>query len=494
MEIDHATMISTANTNFDAPDVPKLDGVSSMDDFMNTYESDHAAKKAAKSTNATQNKAAGSKAKTITPTPKLGPVAIGERSSKSTIALNEKYQALGIPQPSFTYEGGSDRGWHGQVSFPGLDADEMQGIKDDTIYSSKQEAKEGLSERALAILTRLEEEGSIKKMSAEARARSSKYRVALNVKHQKLGIPQPLFTYTGSTDLGWVAEISFSGLAAEDLPVQNLKNDAPFPNKLEAKEALSKQALELVEAAEKEGKFDKFNKSRGPAQQQPHEKKDPGPNYLGQLLGMYLPTKKPYLTSKANLLTPQNSDAPPEPLSPHTPTTASEQASSRAKSQSTTPTAHLPLSSAPSTQPARPKKPLVKPPPTKLSNTSKPRGHGPTNRATSEASRRRNRKKTRQVMARNSFHRQQLHHLLLPMLTNPSLRHRHPHPTPKPSPASPSCSPWVPPNGATPRTPKCPTSTAQPASSAQAATCMAVRLVRCAICLARKGRRMSVRD
>jgi hypothetical protein len=404
MEIDHATMPSTANSNDDAPPIPKLDGVSSMDDFMNTYEADHAAKKAAKSANAMQNKAVASKAKANTPTPILGPVAIGERSSKSIVALHEKYQALGIPQPLFTYEGSSDRGWHGQVSFPGLDADELQGIKDDTIYSSKQEAKEELSERALVILTRLEQEGSVKKMSAEARARSSKYRVALHDKHQKLGIPQPLFTFTGSTDRGWVAEVSLPGLEGEDFPVQSLKNDAPFPNKVDAKEALSKQVLELVEAAEKEGKFDKFGKSKGPAEQQPQEKKGPGPNYLGQLLGMYPQNQKLYLTSKSNI--PQNSDAPPMPLSQHTPITAWAQTSSHAKSQSTTPMALPPSSSAPSTQPARLKKPLGKPPRTKPSSTSKPRGHGPTSRPKSGVSRRRrSRKKIRQVRVRNSLHR-----------------------------------------------------------------------------------------
>jgi hypothetical protein len=287
MGIDHETMHSTANTNDNAAHISKLDGVSSMDDFMKKYEADHAANKAAKSARTTQNKAVEGKATGVKRSPRLGPVAIGARSSKSTIALHEKYQALGIPQPQFTFEGSSDRGWNGQVSFPGLDAEELQGIKDETIYTSKQEAKEGLSEKALVIIRRLEAGGSIKKMSAEARARSSKYKVALHDKHQKLGIPQPVFTYAGSTDLGWVAEVTFPGLKEEDLPVQSLKNEIPFPNKQDAKEALSKQALELVEAAEREGKFDKLGKSKGPAHQHPQEKKEPGPNYLGQLLGLY---------------------------------------------------------------------------------------------------------------------------------------------------------------------------------------------------------------
>jgi hypothetical protein len=313
MDTNNAT---ATNTSDNASHASKLDGVISMDDFMSGYGADYAAKKAAKSVASTQNKAAGSKPKPITPTPGLGPVAIGARSSKSTIALHEKYQALGIPQPLFTYEGSSDRGWHGTVSFPGLDADELQDIKDDTVHSNKQEVKEGLSEKALAILSRLENEGKVKKMSPDARAKSSKYKVALHDKHQKLGIQQPFFAYTGSTEKGWVAEVTFPGLKGNELPVQSLKNDTPFPNKQEAREALSKHALDLISAAESTGAFDKFAKTRGPSHQAAQEKKDAGPNYVGQLLEFQRATGSPqptYTDSSVGTLFTCQVTIPPSP-------------------------------------------------------------------------------------------------------------------------------------------------------------------------------------
>ncbi|KAF1914346.1 hypothetical protein BDU57DRAFT_578231 [Ampelomyces quisqualis] len=277
-------MLSSGQTGEGTTPTPKLDGVYSLDDFMGSAEVEHAALKAARFAKAAQNKAASRKSKVSTPKLGGGPVAVGARSSTNTIALHEKYQALGIPQPSFSYGGSSVQGWHGEVSFPGLDVEELQGIKDATIYSNKQEAKEKLSGRALEILTRLESEGKVKKMTADARAKSSKYKVALHDKHQKLGIPQPFFDFTGSTDEGWTAEISFPGVEVNGLQGKTLKNDAPFPNKQEAREALSKLALELVETAEAEGHFDKFAKVKGPSQLETQEKKGPGPNYTGQLL------------------------------------------------------------------------------------------------------------------------------------------------------------------------------------------------------------------
>jgi hypothetical protein len=285
MDVNHATMQQPAHTGDHASADRRLNGVFSMDDFLSSSEADHAARKAAKITKAAQQKATASKSNNAAPEPGAGPVAVGARSSKHTIALHEKYQALGIPIPSFTYGGSSDQGWHGEVSFPGLDVPELQGIKDDTIHSSKQEAKEGLSERAMEILTRLEKEGRVKKMDAETRARSSKYKVALHDKHQKLGIPKPFFTHTGSSTQGWTAEVSFPGLEVDGFQGKTMKNETPYPSKQDASEALSKQVLELVEIAEKEGKFEKYGRVKGPAQVEPQEKPEPGPNYLGQLLG-----------------------------------------------------------------------------------------------------------------------------------------------------------------------------------------------------------------
>ena len=99
---------------------------------------------------------------TTVPTP-LTPVAVGARSSKYTILLHEKYQALGIPQPDFAYSGGSLEGWSVSVSFPGLEgAEELQGLSGERRFNSKQEAKEAVSEKALAVLEELERVGRVK--------------------------------------------------------------------------------------------------------------------------------------------------------------------------------------------------------------------------------------------------------------------------------------------------------------------------------------------
>jgi hypothetical protein len=291
MDLNHQATLSSAQVGEGATPTPKLDGIYSLDDFMGTAEVEHAALKAARSAKATQNQGTKNKSNVASPQLGLGPIAVGARSSTNTIALHEKYQALGIPLPTFTYGGSSDQGWHAEVSFPGLDVEELQGLKDSTIYSNKQEAKENLSGRALEILKRLESEGKVKKMSAVARAKTSKFIVVLHDKVQKLGIPQPFFDFTGSTEEGWTAEISFPGVEAEGLRGKTLKNDKPYPNKREAKEAISKQALELIETTEADGQFDKFAKAKGFAQQEPQEKTGPGPNYIGQLLGKsYLPS------------------------------------------------------------------------------------------------------------------------------------------------------------------------------------------------------------
>jgi hypothetical protein len=282
MDMDNEAMMSSTLAEDSIVPITQLDNVFSMDEYMRGFEAEYAAAKAARSASAGLKKAPG-KANVTIPTPGSGPVAISARSSMHTIALHEKYQALGIPQPTFKFEGSSDRGWSGELSFPGLDVEELQGIKDETIYTGKQQAKEALSERGLEILLRLEKEGRVKKASASARARTSKYAVALHDKHQKLGIPPPFFAYTGSTDVGWIAQVSFPGLWVHEVP--SMQNDRSYPSKSEAKEALSQRALEALGKAEIEGKFERFGKAKGSAQQEPTEKREPGPNYLGQLLG-----------------------------------------------------------------------------------------------------------------------------------------------------------------------------------------------------------------
>lgn len=267
-----ADSLPTAHAGHDtAAAATKIEGVFSMEEFERGFKAQHAANKAAKSSPA--------------PGPKLGaaPVALGARSSKNTQDLNDKYQKLGIPQPVFKLEGGSDRGWKGEVSFPGLQED-LQGIKDDMVYSSKQQAKEELSGLAMVILERLEKEGMIKKVESHS-IRISKYTVAVHDKAQKLGIPQPFFTFDGSTAGGWRANVSFPSLEE----IQDLKDDTYHANKSKAKEAVSKRVLEVIEAAEANGMFQHFGKARGPAQQVSKEKDEPGVNYVGQLLGWTFP-------------------------------------------------------------------------------------------------------------------------------------------------------------------------------------------------------------
>jgi hypothetical protein len=127
----------------------------------------------------------------------LTPVAVGARSSKHTILLHEKYQALGIPQPMFSYEGGSETGWTVSVSFPGLkdvelaDVDELQGLKmqgeteKNKRFNSKQEAKEALSKRALEVLEELENEGRIRKSEKARKQNVSGKGVQQQLKEEK---------------------------------------------------------------------------------------------------------------------------------------------------------------------------------------------------------------------------------------------------------------------------------------------------------------------
>ncbi|KAH7080048.1 hypothetical protein BKA63DRAFT_233940 [Paraphoma chrysanthemicola] len=200
------------------------------------------------------------------------PIALGARSSKYTIALHEKYQSLRIAQPNFTFWGSSDFGWEGEVSVPGLD-DSLQGIRDGKRYASKQEAKERVSEQALEILTHLEASGQFNK-AATTQTRTFRYSAALHEKHQKLGISKPFFTYSGSVDLGWSAEVSFPGLGA----IPPVQHDGRYPSKQLAKEALSERALEALERAEQQGEL--AAKSTGVGGRGGVS----GPNYLGQLL------------------------------------------------------------------------------------------------------------------------------------------------------------------------------------------------------------------
>ena len=168
MEVDTPTPLPTSfgSAHAEAMDGSSpLDGVISMDDFMIQHKDAHQAQKHIKETKQT---APPPSKKPKTPNGKatpLIPVAVGARSSRHTILLHEKYQALGIPQPLFTYGGGSETGWTVSVSFPGLDdAEELQGLKfeEERKFNSKQEAKEAMSQKALGVLEELEKEGRVK--------------------------------------------------------------------------------------------------------------------------------------------------------------------------------------------------------------------------------------------------------------------------------------------------------------------------------------------
>ncbi|KAH8728377.1 hypothetical protein GQ44DRAFT_824203 [Phaeosphaeriaceae sp. PMI808] len=207
-----------------------------------------------------------------------GPVAVGARSSQYTIALHAKYQALGIPQPLFNFTGASNVGWSAQVSFPGLDIAELQGIKDGSYSSSKQEAKERSSELALNILEQLEREGRITKMKKSVPPAAAKYVIELHDLHQKLGFPQPIITYTGSTAEGWSAQCTFP-----ELDLEELKDGTRHLNKKEAKEALSKMALEAIETAIHQGKIATLGKMKKRSTQDSNDGPDLNTNYIGQL-------------------------------------------------------------------------------------------------------------------------------------------------------------------------------------------------------------------
>ncbi|RMZ73759.1 double-stranded rna-binding [Pyrenophora seminiperda CCB06] len=137
------------------------DQVFTIDDFLNKHKDAYVVGQVSTTKNNTTTTTTNTMSKTpITP---LTPIAVGARSSKYTILLHEKYQALGIPQPLFTFAGGSSEGWSAKVSFPGLqDAEELQGIGGEKKYNSKQEVKEAVSETAVAVLEELESKGRVK--------------------------------------------------------------------------------------------------------------------------------------------------------------------------------------------------------------------------------------------------------------------------------------------------------------------------------------------
>jgi hypothetical protein len=190
MEVDTTTQapaFGSAHIDETMTSNTPIDGVFKMDDFLNQHKDAHRAQMLAREAKrAAAASPPSKKTKKNENNAPLTPVAVGARSSRHTILLHEKYQALGIPQPLFTYGGGSDSGWTVSVSFPGLDdADELQGLSEQKRFNSKQEAKEAISQKALAVLEDLEKEGRIRKAEKGKKKMNSGGQVVQQVKEEK---------------------------------------------------------------------------------------------------------------------------------------------------------------------------------------------------------------------------------------------------------------------------------------------------------------------
>ncbi|KAH7357529.1 hypothetical protein BKA66DRAFT_515344 [Pyrenochaeta sp. MPI-SDFR-AT-0127] len=172
-----------------AADDPSNNGVFKLDDFVKPYQEEHTAQMLAREAgHASKNTPPPSKKiKTSENIAPLKPVAVGARSSKHTILLHEKYQALGILQPVFTYGGSSENGWTVQVSFPGVLVDRLQGLREEKSFNSKQEAKESISQKALQVLEELEREGKISK-AGKARKKDGSVTQQQEVKEKEPGV------------------------------------------------------------------------------------------------------------------------------------------------------------------------------------------------------------------------------------------------------------------------------------------------------------------
>ena len=165
-----------------------LDGVFKIDDFLNKHKDAHQAQMLAREAKHAPTAGPPSKkTKANDNVAPLKPVAVGARSSKHTILLHEKYQVLGIPQPLFHYGGGGETGWSVSVSFPGLDdADELQGLSEEKRFNSKQEAKEAMSQKALAVLDELEKQGRVQKGGKSKNKKDAGGQVVQQVKEEKV--------------------------------------------------------------------------------------------------------------------------------------------------------------------------------------------------------------------------------------------------------------------------------------------------------------------
>ncbi|KAH7138504.1 hypothetical protein B0J11DRAFT_587860 [Dendryphion nanum] len=131
--------------------------------------------------------------------------------------------------------------------------------------------------------------------------RSSTNISLLNNKYQCLGLTPPPLHYTGDSNFGWTVSTTFLS--------QSL-SAGPSSSKQEAKEKLSIQILRLVTEGEASGQLTKPAKAKkkkesssidGNGDGDPTvsvEKKDPSPNYIGQLLEFQRAREEPQPTYK----------------------------------------------------------------------------------------------------------------------------------------------------------------------------------------------------
>lgn len=161
MEIDTPavlTLMPSANVEEKVNGLDQLDGAQNRVYNLEAYMAAHPPP-AAKSTPKTTPKPTTSE--------DAGPRPLGSRSSKYTIELHQKHQALGTPKPEFFITGSGDEGFSGKVVFAGILTDDEDGNGDvvvedeDEGFGSKQGAKENLSMKALRVLEKLEGAGRL---------------------------------------------------------------------------------------------------------------------------------------------------------------------------------------------------------------------------------------------------------------------------------------------------------------------------------------------
>ncbi|KAF2868670.1 hypothetical protein BDV95DRAFT_499939 [Massariosphaeria phaeospora] len=178
----------------------------------------------------------------------LAPVAVGARSSRNTIALHEKYQALGIQPPMLAFSGSSHEGWNVQTDFLGVKL-EARGP-----FSNKQEAKEVLSGQALAVIKSQENDGTLRavvrcKKSAGGGGVDSKGEPVVNYIGQLLefqrarNADQPTYT---DYQLGRYYSCT---LTLESHPTPFGSTTTSFPSKKAARQDAARCAVEHFQAA-----------------------------------------------------------------------------------------------------------------------------------------------------------------------------------------------------------------------------------------------------